>query len=661
MIIPPTTSQTTSASIPTGSSSISEAIAPSNQIPKSVTNSLVNPFSNFPSLTNKKLLTFIAAVGGLSAACAAFWIIQKHFYRKKNPSLPSSSRETMAGEHSKTSGTSNKPNEEDPLISCSFERKLQINSNESSGLTNGYATKFDDVTLRNHSDTSNDQNRKPDSLTQSQGDLFSASRLSTNYDLNQTGQTQLQSSPSSQTSSISSVVSPTTENDNESPSAQHLSQGNVESMGLQQKPRVAINLHQYSSQEQENYENTPANNSNGYKNAESPNSTNSEGSTDSGSQDSGRATGGLTSTSPFDINDMSANGIMGPLPSQEYAIALYEFEIPNTLVGLIIGVGGKTIKELCKRAEVKMLIRPHHNTFKQDTHQICSVEGKRENINKCLHMIKGRFPKERFPDLNLKPVLPPPPPPATMMPSNPMVATQLPMPMGAPCEVYVSASVDSGHFFVQLPTHPSFPSLQLLDQYMLNVYNQASGVPDLPKPCNVGVLCVAPAYNAWFRALTLDYYSEQDEVLVRYVDYGGFARVPRADLRQIRSDFLRLPLQAIECYLANVQPVDGTSRWSEEANELFQKLCAAKIIQAELVGHDKNNGTPCVILFIVDEKKKVIRIDQELLERGLAKPADPTRITPLCTKQMSNSSATNVLKERRGSLIPKENGLAQVA
>lgn len=40
-------------------------------------------------------------------------------------------------------------------------------------------------------------------------------------------------------------------------------------------------------------------------------------------------------------------------------------------------------------------------------------------------MIKGRFPKERFPDLNLKPVLPPPPPPATMMPSNPMVATQV--------------------------------------------------------------------------------------------------------------------------------------------------------------------------------------------------------------------------------------------
>lgn len=588
MIIPPTTSQATSASISTGSSSLSEAVAPISQIPKSVTRSLVNPFSNFPSqITNKKLFTFIAAVGGISATCAALWIIQKHFYRKKN-NLPSSTRETMAGEHSKTSAT-----DEDSLISCSFERKLHISPDESSGLINAN----DDITLRNQPNTSNDQKWKPNDPTQEE--LLSANCLSTSYDSNlQTGQPQLQSSPNSQTSSISSVVSPSTENDN-------------------------------------------------------------EGSTDSGSQDSGRATGGLTSTSPFDINDMSTNGLMGHMPTQEYPIALYEFEIPNTLVGLIIGVGGKTIKELCKRADVKMLIRAHHNTYKQDTHQICSVEGRRENINKCLHMIKGRFPKERFPDLNLKPVLPPAPPITTMMPNNPMVATQLPMPMGAPCEVYVSANVDAGHFFVQLPTHPSFPTLQLLDQYLLNVYNQVGGVPDLPKPCNVGVLCVAPAFNAWFRALTLDYYEEQDEVLVRYVDYGGFARVPRADLRQIRSDFLKLPLQAIECYLANVQPVDGTSRWSEEANELFQKLCAAKIIQAELVGHDKNNGTPCVILFIVDEKKKVIRIDQELLERGLAKPADPTRIVPLFTKQMSNAPTTAI--ERRGSLIPKENGLGQVA
>ena len=159
---------------------------------------------------------------------------------------------------------------------------------------------------------------------------------------------------------------------------------------------------------------------------------------------------------------------------------------------------------------------------------------------------------------------------------------------------------------------------------MLSVYTQPGGAPDLPKPCNVGVLCAAPAYNGWFRAITLAYDAEQDETLVRFVDYGGFARLPRADLRQIRTDFMTLPMQAIECYLAHVQPIDGTSHWSEKANELFQQLCVSKIIQAALQGYCKHDGIPCVELYVLDENKKTVRIDQMLLERGLAKPADPT-------------------------------------
>ncbi|KAL3117106.1 hypothetical protein niasHT_007509 [Heterodera trifolii] len=363
--------------------------------------------------------------------------------------------------------------------------------------------------------------------------------------------------------------------------------------------------------------------SRGYKNAESPNSTHSEG-----SADSGRATGHLTSYSPFaDAAAELGQQAVDNLP-------IYEFEVPNTLVGLIIGIKGKTIKELCTRADVRMLIRPHHTQGKFDTHQLCSVEGRRDNINKCLHMIRLRFPPCRFPDLNLKPVFPPP----LAAPTKPTTAstdnssstvqgtpTVLALPVGVPCEVYVSAHVDAGHFFVQLPTHPSFSSLALLDSYMLSVYTQPGGAPDLPKPCNIGVLCAAPAYNGWFRAITLAYDQDQDEMLVRFVDYGGFARLPRADLRQIRTDFVTLPLQGIECYLANVQPADGSLHWSDKANELFQQLCVSKIIQAALVGYCKTDGIPCVELFVMDSaNKKTVRIDQILLERGLAKQMDPT-------------------------------------
>lgn len=49
-----------------------------------------------------------------------------------------------------------------------------------------------------------------------------------------------------------------------------------------------------------------------------------------------------------------------------------------------------------------------------------------------------------------------------------------------------------------------------------------------------GLLCAAPANCGWYRAVTLAYYEAEDEVLIRFVDYGGYSRLPRCDLRQIR-------------------------------------------------------------------------------------------------------------------------------
>ncbi|KAI6239082.1 A-kinase anchor protein 1, mitochondrial [Aphelenchoides fujianensis] len=367
---------------------------------------------------------------------------------------------------------------------------------------------------------------------------------------------------------------------------------------------------------------TPLPAENGYQNAESPSttSTNSDG-----SADSGRATGG-PNCSPF-----NGHGDMEMKP-------VYEFEVPNTLVGLIIGIQGKTITELCSRALVRMLIRPHHTPSRFDTHQICSIEGPRSNINKCLHMIRYRFPADRFPDLNLKPVLPP-----TMLEcSGTIVGSEpstLSLPIGVPCEAFISNIVDPGHFFVQLPTHPTFPSLVTLDQYTMNIYSQLTGIPVLPKPCVAGVVCVAPTPNGWHRAITLDYNEKEDTVIVRLADYGGFLELPRSELRQIRSDLTTLPMQAIECYLAKVQPIDGTSRWSDEAGELFSKLCASRIVQAELVGYNKENNIPYVDVYAIDENKKVCHVNQVLLDRGFAKPSDPTKLLPLQPGETTPSHA----------------------
>ena len=50
----------------------------------------------------------------------------------------------------------------------------------------------------------------------------------------------------------------------------------------------------------------------------------------------------------------------------------------------------------------------------------------------------------------------------------------------------------------------------------------------------VNSLCAAPMFNAWYRAHVLVTYTETDECDVRFVDYGGYARMPLSALRQIR-------------------------------------------------------------------------------------------------------------------------------
>uniref|UniRef100_A0A915K429 K Homology domain-containing protein n=1 Tax=Romanomermis culicivorax TaxID=13658 RepID=A0A915K429_ROMCU len=120
------------------------------------------------------------------------------------------------------------------------------------------------------------------------------------------------------------------------------------------------------------------------------------------SQDSGKgASMGLTtSTSP--VNDLV--GIELP--------PMYEFEVPQDIVGLIIGRKGATIKYFTEESGAHILNLPE----------------------------------------------------------------------GVSCEVTLSSMVDASHFFVQQPTHPTFPSLARLDQYLLAVYSQPAGVPGLPKP-----------------------------------------------------------------------------------------------------------------------------------------------------------------------------------
>ena len=68
---------------------------------------------------------------------------------------------------------------------------------------------------------------------------------------------------------------------------------------------------------------------------------------------------------------------------------------------------------------------------------------------------------------------------------------------------------------------------------------------------------VTSAGTRWTRACIEDPDPQGEATLVRLVDYGGYWTFRNCDMRKIHSDYLTLPFQAIEVFLANILPKDG--------------------------------------------------------------------------------------------------------
>jgi tudor domain-containing protein 2 len=84
--------------------------------------------------------------------------------------------------------------------------------------------------------------------------------------------------------------------------------------------------------------------------------------------------------------------------------------------------------------------------------------------------------------------------------------------------------------------------------------------------------------NKWYRAeIVAIQPSETDDLVldVYFLDYGDQQFVTRKDILELRADFLSLRFQAIECFLAHVQPTNTGSKfeeWDRDSIEAFESL-----------------------------------------------------------------------------------------
>ncbi|KAJ8246441.1 hypothetical protein GJAV_G00267830 [Gymnothorax javanicus] len=186
-------------------------------------------------------------------------------------------------------------------------------------------------------------------------------------------------------------------------------------------------------------------------------------------------------------------------------------------------------------------------------------------------------------------------------------------------EVYVSAVENPQHFWIQIL---GVRSLQL-DKltFEMNRFYSSYTVEQKEPVFAVGDIVAAPYrdHGTWNRARVLGVL-ESGLVDLYYVDFGDNGELPPENLRTMRSDFLSLPFQAIECSLAGVSPAGDS--WTEAALDDFDRLtyCAQwKPLLAKLCSysHSDSSSWPSVQLFD-NGHGRTLDLGEELIRRGHA-------------------------------------------
>ncbi|XP_045785731.1 A-kinase anchor protein 1, mitochondrial isoform X2 [Maniola jurtina] len=310
-----------------------------------------------------------------------------------------------------------------------------------------------------------------------------------------------------------------------------------------------------------------------------------------GSSDSGKGCSEAASPPPANIN-----------------MRIHQFVIPQALVGLLIGKYGSFVTKIKAQTGATVYVRRHPDLAKQ---KICAVEGTQGEIEAALEMINEKFPEKRFPNFSTQEISA-----ELYQRLTPLVPEFLQLVESVNNDTIMTCLVSAGHFFLQQPLHPTFPSLHALHRLMAATYQQPD-VPALPRPVKEGSICAAPTENNWYRAQVISTSEESDTSVVKLVDFGGYLTVDNDQLKQIRSDFMTLPFQATEALLAFVKPAKNEADWSGEALRIMAGLTAGQLLHAQVAGYDEE-GLPLVHLYLTLSPQQVIFLNRELVDRGLA-------------------------------------------
>ncbi|XP_063295944.1 tudor and KH domain-containing protein [Pelobates fuscus] len=184
-------------------------------------------------------------------------------------------------------------------------------------------------------------------------------------------------------------------------------------------------------------------------------------------------------------------------------------------------------------------------------------------------------------------------------------------------DLYVSATENPQHFWIQILGSRSSQLDKLTSEMSEHYQNQQRSIAEI----QLGDIVAATFYNDkfWYRA-EVQGFLDNGNVDLYYVDYGDSWTTSVENLFPLRSDFLSLPFQAIECSLTGITPVDG--KWTEMSLDVFDELthCAKwKPLCAKICSFPSPGVSRCFHIQLYDTSTEpILDIGPELIKQGFA-------------------------------------------
>ncbi|XP_058819688.1 tudor and KH domain-containing protein homolog [Topomyia yanbarensis] len=271
-----------------------------------------------------------------------------------------------------------------------------------------------------------------------------------------------------------------------------------------------------------------------------------------------------------------------------------EVLVPQTACGKILGRCGDALQEICRKSMAKVWIEGTRTLGESRRIMITGTENQ-ISVAKSLidqkvkddtdlrrsqeHLEIRREPRIRTPPGSVTAT----PTPREVLP--PTVEKLKTTNSSGQLEVFVSAVVSPSRFYLQL-IGPQSTELDILVEAMTEYYNQQESreLHQIRKPY-LGQI-VAAEYNAdskWYRAeivaiLPNEFKPGEIVLDLYFVDYGDNQYIQPSEVYELRPDFLALRFQAIECFLAQVEPnntvtsTTGEDQWEPTAISRFEEL-----------------------------------------------------------------------------------------